>query len=45
MNTQKIDPVVFRLIHTTPAKPNRSGVRMGTMKPMNMTRVLSLLSA
>ena len=44
MNTQKIDPVVFRLIHTTPAKPNRSGVRMGTMKPMNMTRVLSLLS-
>jgi hypothetical protein len=44
MNTQKIDPVVFRLIHTTPAKPNRSGVRIGTMKPMNMTRVLSLLS-
>jgi hypothetical protein len=44
MNTQKIDRVVFRLIHTTPAKPNRSGVRMGTMKQMNMTRVLSLLS-
>ena len=45
MNTKKIDPVVFRLIHTTPTKPNRSGVRMGKMKPMNITRVLSLLSA